>query len=515
MDRNYKVINIAVITVVLFYAAITSISFSVSGGLDHDEHQFMASAFMVAKYGLHPYQDFAYFHMPNLVYIYAPFFFTPYPLLLARIFVGICGFGICATLFFYTRYLFSGYSRFASITIPICITILFLHCSLYKFAVSHVWNHTPSTFFALLGFLIHCHALRSSNPIKFYFFSGACLGMALGIRLSFAPLIIPFLITIFYFQEGSFKQKCTYVLAFGVGGLLSNMLAIFFFFTSFHDFWFGNLSYAQLNTLYREEMAFTRTMTLFGKFKNLIQSFIKIPTNLLVTLSCFYSLALFRFNRSKNSDLPKFQLLFVSLCLPFVFFGSLAPTPIWYQYYFALVPFLMLLIIFTLSDSQSGKLSIINILPFVFFVIISFSIIPLKSNFSIAKVILSPMSLPPLSIQMESEELRNLINPKKQNRNIISLSPLFAVSSKLPIDERFVTGPFAWRVSHLLSDEEANIRGLPIRSKIKRYVEAKRPSAIITGREEELEIPLNNAARELGFQQIITSTGITIWLNIE
>src|SRR3982751_2501664 len=36
--------------------------------LDHDEHQFIASAALLARRGLLPYRDYPYFHMPHMVF---------------------------------------------------------------------------------------------------------------------------------------------------------------------------------------------------------------------------------------------------------------------------------------------------------------------------------------------------------------------------------------------------------------------------------------------------------------
>jgi hypothetical protein len=35
-------------------------------GLNHDEHQFVASGALLARNGLLPYRDFVYFHVPLL-----------------------------------------------------------------------------------------------------------------------------------------------------------------------------------------------------------------------------------------------------------------------------------------------------------------------------------------------------------------------------------------------------------------------------------------------------------------
>jgi hypothetical protein len=72
-------------------------------------------------------------------------------------------------------------------------------------------------------------------------------------------------------------------------------------------------------------------------------------------------------------------------------------------------------------------------------------------------------------------------------------------------------------VSHLLSEQEAAERGLPSRSGIKLFIEEKHPRAILTGQEteEQLEIPVIRGADELGYQQIVTSMGVVIWLSPE
>jgi hypothetical protein len=98
-----KAISVVVTSSALFYAAVVCGNRALTTVLNHDEHQFMASAYMVARPGLQPYRDFAYFHMPNLVYLYSLFFFTPTPFLVARLFNGLCAFGLCLMVFFVAR----------------------------------------------------------------------------------------------------------------------------------------------------------------------------------------------------------------------------------------------------------------------------------------------------------------------------------------------------------------------------------------------------------------------------
>ena len=504
-ERDIRRVVVPLILVILGYSVTVSIWQCLSSPLIHDEHQFMASAFMVAQYGLHPYQDFAYFHMPNLVYLYAPFFHIPYPFMAARLFGVICALGICLTMFLTARSLFAGHEKLNSLIIPVCGAALLIHSPLFHYASSHVWNHTPSTLCAVLAFLFHCQAIRGNKPFLSFFMSGVSLGMAIGIRLSFFPLVVPFLFAVVVFRAGTVRDKGLYTLAFAVGGLLANLPAIYFFFTSYHNFLFGNLGYANLNTIYRQVTSFPGPMTFTGKVTDLIKSVFAKPGELLILAVTLYSLVLFGFDTLRNGARPRFEIVFLLILLPFAYVGSSAPTPTWYWYYFAPVPFLILLSLYAVSTLRCSAFSEAASLFLVVAVLISFVYSsPLKIDSPI-RGLMRPESWTPVSLQKEAERIRAYIDSRGGEGEVLTLSPLYAIESGLPIYKEFVTGPFAWRVSHLLSEDEAVNRGLPLRSRIDSFLREKHPRAILTGKEEEeLEIPLIKGAQEIGYQPAVT-----------
>src|SRR6202040_1003479 len=139
----------------LSYAAIVSVFGALVNDVNHDEHQFMASAYMVARHGLQPYRDFAYFHMPNLVYVYVPFFFTHHPFLAARLFNALCGFGLCLTVFLVSRLLFRPLGPLTATMISAAGTVLLPNNMVFQIASSRVWNHASATLCAVLAFLLH------------------------------------------------------------------------------------------------------------------------------------------------------------------------------------------------------------------------------------------------------------------------------------------------------------------------------------------------------------------------
>jgi len=338
--------------------------------------------------------------------------------------------------------------------------------------------------------------------------------MAIGIRLSFAPLIVPFIAAIAVFPLGTFRTKGIQGFTFVIGVLFANAAAVYFFFTSYQDFWFGNLGYAKLNTIYREEMSFTRAMTLAGKFKYLIDKVFRHPSELMIVVFTLYSFILFIIDRVRNLKNSRFEIIFLLVSLPFLSLGCFAPTPSWHQYFFALIPFFILIILYTTSSLRENVF-VEAVLPlFVTFAFISFVYGSPFTKSSIIDVFKRTRLLTPIQVQKEIEEVKSYVNLKNEKGKILTLSPLYAIASNLPIYEEFVTGPFAWRVSHLISEEGAINRGMPSRSQIKSFIDKRRPYAILTGRErKQLEIPIMEAARELGYQPKKTSSGIVVWLS--
>ena len=138
---------------------------------------------------------------------------------------------------------------------------------------------------------------------------------------------------------------------------------------------------------------------------------------------------------------------------------------------------------------------------------------PIKKN-DMVHGLMRPESWTPVRLHKEAENIRAYVDTRSGQGAVLTLSPLYAIESGLPIYKEFVTGPFAWRVSHLVSEEEAANRGLPLSSRINGFMEEKRPLAVLTGKEKkQLEIPIIRAAQQLGYQPTVTPGGIVIWLS--
>jgi len=365
----------------------------------------------------------------------------------------------------------------------------------------------PAILCALLAFLLHCHAIQSKRPLVLFLFSGVSLGMAIGIRLSFAPVIVPFLFAIAVHRPAATKDRVLRVVAFTIGGLLANLPAIYFCLTNYQQFVFGNLGYRQL------QPKFPTPMTFVEKIQYLKPVFAP-PGDLLILLLAFYSLAVCGIELKRRSAQPRLETQFLLLLLVFILLGCIAPTPTFYQYHFALVPFLLLLMVYALSELRSMFAEVASLLLIVGSLFSTVYVFPLK-NAAKHRRFLAPDSWTPMRVHAEAQWIRSHVDPEARAK-VLTLSPLYAIESGLSIYNEFVTGPFAWRVSDLLPEKQAAQRGLPLLLEAARLFDEKRPHTVLTGKEgKELEIPLTREAERRGYKPVATPTGSVIWKSPE
>jgi 4-amino-4-deoxy-L-arabinose transferase-like glycosyltransferase len=496
------------------YIAAAALSSSLSTGLDHDEHQFMASAYLVAEHNLHPYQDFPYFHMPNLVYIYAAFFrLTDYPFLSARLFSALCAAGISLMIFFVSRSLWFKDDERTGFTIAVSAALLFTNSQLFASAAAQVWNHGSPTLCALLAFVFHCQALRRSMSWKYSLLSGFLLGMAIGIRLSFAPLIVPFLAIMFVPPARDARRTWRGVLAFGIGGLAANLPALYFLATSIEQFLFGNFVYPSLNTLYRQEMNYDRAMTLGGKVSYLIQDVLSKPGDLLIAVVFVYGFLGVKLEHIRHALASRLEFAFLLLLLPFLCLGAFAPTPSQYQYFFAPVPFLIMVIPQALASFRGADDRRPGVRLLVLAAIFSVAFNQLSVNPAAFLSLFRPDSWYPVHLHQISAEIGNQVAASHGGTKILTLSPLYPTETRLPIYPEFATGQFAWRIGHLLSPADRKRQSVVAPADIEEFIAREAPLAILTTSEaRSLRQPLAETARKHGYRERKLSDGGVLWI---
>jgi hypothetical protein len=209
-------------TAVLAFFVVTAVVFPIvlglgmTRGMNHDEHQHVAAGALVAREGLLPYRDFPHFHTPYLPFAHAVMFRTTDHLLTAaRLLSVICSSMILGIVGSFASVLFKKHGmRFASLVSAGAVLIA-LTTTLFTATSGRAWNHEPSLVLVLLAFVACAAGLRSGR-LGWFAASGVLLGLAIGTRITCAPLVAPFgLAPLLYRRPNALRWK--QISSFGAG----------------------------------------------------------------------------------------------------------------------------------------------------------------------------------------------------------------------------------------------------------------------------------------------------------
>lgn len=477
--------------------------------LDHDEHQFIASAVLLARNLQLPYKDYPYFHMPNLVLAYAMLFkFTDHLLLGARIFSVVCSSMTLVLIFSIVCNLFPRHGYFTRFLISAGSVIVLLMNPLFAHTSGLAWNHDLAVLFILAAFAIYCYCRKAGRTKNWLFFSGLLLGAAMGTRLSIAPGIIAFVIMIVAYPNWRMNREKWYVvLAFSLGIFVSLLPSLFVFGYTPKAFVFGNIDYPQLNTMYREAMGYQRAMTVWGKLVY-IKWMMSHPGNLIVLIS-FILVFLWRAPITPNGrEADDFGFWFLLILVPFLLLGSIAPTPLWAQYFYAPIPFLVIGILYGVATcGDEGEKVRWSLRLFATAVIVC-SIYGV-SNY---RYLSTPRSADEW-IATEVHEVGIEIKREVVEGRVLTLAPIFPLEGGAEIYKEFATGPFAWRTAAFVREKDRRELGLISEDDLEEFLQKDPPRAILVGFERDLEKPLVKYARGRGYKALKLSNGKILWLS--
>jgi len=514
IKTNILNLIVRILPPLLFFslAALLLLGSSMNANLIRDEHQFVASAKIFLDDNLTPYVDYPYFHMPYLVFIYAFIYkFCGFVLLAARLVSVFSGFLILLLVFFIAIKLFNNFAYIHRCLIAIGFSSILLNNPLFVYASNYAWNHNLSVLFSLLTFILISHSSFRASPKKYLFFAGIFLGLSIGIRLSFLPTVVPFLIMIFFSPNACiFKEKIRLIFSFCLGVFVALLPAILMFTIAPVNFVFGNFEYAKFNTLYRQQMDYKVAMTLFGKFSYLKNAIISNPCNLLF-LFAFLVFVMTNINR-RNLQLNRLsEIIFLLVLLPFLLLGSFAPTPSWYQYYYAPVPFALVGIVYgmkkILDNDSKNRVVIIFFLLLIFFSYAYGPFGPERIKHYLYKAF-SPFSWEPLKIHRLGRELGTFIKHGK----VLTFAPIFPLEGEVRIYKEFATGPFAYRVGHLISENKKRQYRIVSQNELIGFLNQNTPEAIFTGFESDLENIMDSYAKDNRYKRVQLSNKKTLWL---
>ncbi len=464
-------------------------------GLNHDEHQFLAPAALVSRQGLRPYIDFPVFHVPNLIYLYAGIDRLGVPLLFGAKCVGVLASlsvaGLLAMRCLSDREVAN--QRVAT-AMAVSSVVIFLFDPLFVRTAGKTWNHELPACFAVLAFYLHIGAARKKS-LRFAFASGVLLSLAIGTRLTWLPVALPFLGAIFIFPECDRGRKMRLAGAFAVGGIVGGLPTLLSFYADPAAFWFNNYQFPRIRLLDPTDIRAHETAAWWRKIRFFFKEIVRLdfqkdrtvtgslPTMIAFAVAIWVSIAC-RFNRQNAAGKSQatFPILFLLLVVPFIALGCALPTRYQYQHWFGLMPFLVVGIVegwrFTSGSEKPARWLSVLIAGVA------------ATNLALTIREYSPIRFVAKPDEWFTSKFRKeaiLMRPQIAGGKLLTLAPIWPIETGLPIYSAFATGPFAWRLAHLVPSSERQKYHLVSPEDLARALANDQPAGILTGVEDDNE----------------------------
>ncbi|MEO7319029.1 MAG: hypothetical protein ABIZ56_08585 [Chthoniobacteraceae bacterium] len=489
--------------IALFLAAVLGFLFaaSMAKNLNHDEHQFIAPAVLVAYDGLQPYRDFPLFHLPNLVFLYAALFRVfDHPFLAARCFSVFCAFTTAALIFRECWYRPPfGLTRWRFITASVAVLFLLLD-PLFFFTTGRAWNHDSTGLFIILAAIFQVHAARLDS-IPLAAASAICAGLAAGIRLTVAPILIPLWISIWFFPS-PLRRRAIIAALYVIVATATFAPSLYYLAAHTDPFLFGNFEFPRLRLLDPENERIQKTMHPLRKLRFFFKE-VAIPSlPLFLSFIAFAIAPAWKFFRNRTPELIGTALILA--ILPFALIGCFTPSRYQYQHYFIIIPLLVLGVVFGTSILSPRKWMPIAASAFFLICLCSFTY---KSS--------NDISPGPVSDWFPNRTalIAYKIAEQSPHGPILTLAPIFPMEAGLRTYSEFSTGPFAWKSARFVAAERRAALHLVAPDDLATLLTTNPPGGILTGVEESiLEKPLVEYSRTHQFTPIKLSKERTLWL---
>jgi hypothetical protein len=486
--------------------------------LNHDENQFLAPAALLTRQGLLPYRDYPLFHLPNLTYIYASLLrATDHYVLGAKILSVLASTAVLGVVLLRATRRTPFGSDPWTVPIGLALALLLITDPLFLWTSGKTWNHELPAVLLVAAYLCQVASIER-NSLVLSLLSGFIASLAVGTRLTVLPALLPFAAT-FFLPRVSTSRRLALFAAFAAAAIVGAAPSLYSFFTARDAFLFGNLEFPRLRLLDTADSRAADTATWWRKLRYFFKEIVMLDRKdaqfrgslLLVAVFLGSSIpVVWQWLRDRTTtgsfDLRRFPAAFSSVLVLFVALGCALPTRYQYQHWFMLVPFLALAIAealpFVTRGAHSWKAWTIVVIGLASVLMNGRAYLEPTSR------LFAPSEWYAIRLHTYGDEIRSHITGR-----VLTLAPAYAIEAGLPTYPEFATGPFAWRLAHLLSPEKRQRFHVIAPADLESFLANKPPEAILTGvDEDQLEAPLISYAKAHGYQQVRLKKKRDLWL---
>jgi len=500
--RNYN----KIVWLVFGLTSITLFCAGLALRLDHDEAQFIASGHMIASQNRHPILDFVYYHQPLYSYVYALIFqlSSDYLLLLARAF---CGISVLLSLRLIVSHLLhnvknSSFALWDQLIFPIGL-LLSLGLTSGILRGFTAWNHAFPSFLLLASHLILLKNHRHYIPQKIVL-SGFLFALAVALRASLAPMVIPLFGALFFYSL-PFSKRLRLASHFVIGCLIGSIPVFSFMLTDFDAFYFNII---QFHTDFDEQYLFDQgRASELPERLGLAWKYLMGTNNLYMILSIVLISVLLIARRKKSSTGDTaFRYWFSFSVFAMSIVSALTKNVTFHQYYY--LPLMLVAILGTelypLLTRDARRIAAFGAL--------GFGIALLIDGSSSYKRMVRALESDDSFFALQSAEEGSFIYEEAGSGAILTLSPIFPLEGGNSIYPEFVTSPFAYRTRDYIPEKyrkQYHVIGEP---DLDTFLKDKTPCAVYTGWEKKHDKGIEDWACRNGFECTETPMGKKLWL---
>lgn len=473
--------------------------------LNHDEQQFVAAGRMLQLHGLLPYRDFPFFHTPILVWIDGAIdSHTDYLLLAGRGLSVAFGWISLCIIFGMGLVLLRRLSPPARWGLSLAVCGLLFVNPIFAYAYFRAWNQSLPLLFMLLAIVCQWRGAATGKS-GWFGLGGAALAFAIGTRISYAPLGLPFLVMIWFVPATSSTLRFRHMAVWCLGMALGTAPELIVIAHAPAAFLFDNFSYnGPVNAAFRGSSA-SFWPALGAKAVFLLETILHPSTLALLAAYLFVTTRM-----PHAASAPSYLARLILALLPFAAVGALAPTPSYTQYYCPIVALLVVGVLAGLAvnlgtgDFRLRRRSTVTVLI----------ALAIGAPFAIyyyapgVAMLAAPSTWEPCRMHADAMSIRSHVRSGK----CLTIAPITAMEAGLDIYPPFVTGPFAWRTARFLSDNQRRDYRFVGEKQLERYLNSDPPAAVLVGYEGKLEKPFIEYAKKHAYQMADLADGKSIWL---
>ena len=498
------------LTAVLFTLAFAR---SVNRAADPDEHQFVAPAALLASHGLLPYVDYPYFHMPDLVFVLAGLTgWTSWKLLAARTISAACGTATVAALFAAGwRAMPVGLPRPLRWTLAGGPVLVFATSRLFTYTSGAAWNHDTAVLCLVLAFLAHTRGMRRGS-VALITLAGFGAGLALGIRLSFALAVVPLAVSAWMGASPlSRRQRLMAIGAAAIAATAANAPVLWLLTLAPGRVAFGNLGYPSLSTAYYRSIH-EHGLTFAGKVGSTLSKFLTDPGNLAILAGFVVVLVGGRraARREPAAGPYRGECRLALGVVAALWIGAMGPTPMMQQYNYALLPFMLLAILYALASvarGDAGRLRRVARVVAITTVVAGGS--GLRWYWWVVRLPV-PGQWTPVVQHREGQWIRRLAGP---GARVLTMESTVPLEGGLDIVPEYATGRFVLLTARFQPAADRRADDMVGPGDLPSLLDPRPPDAVFARVPATVDAPFIAYAQDHGYRRAISPDGVNqLWL---